>query len=154
YCNSCVCKQPICGDGTIDPGETCDDNNTVDGDGCDSNCTPTGCGNGIVTGSEDCGELGLTCDTANGFYCNSCVCKQPICGDGTIDPGETCDDHNNIDNDGCDSNCTPSKCGNGVIDAGEFCDGSVRNDICRSQGLSCLQCASCVGKGGGGGVKN
>ncbi|MEO8601580.1 MAG: right-handed parallel beta-helix repeat-containing protein [bacterium] len=32
---------PFCGDGTIDPGETCDDGNGFDGDGCDSNCTPS-----------------------------------------------------------------------------------------------------------------
>jgi cysteine-rich repeat protein len=35
---------PVCGDGTIDAGETCDDGNTIDGDGCDSDCTPSaGC---------------------------------------------------------------------------------------------------------------
>src|SRR5262245_8653582 len=27
-----------CGNGTIDPNETCDDRNTVDGDGCSSTC--------------------------------------------------------------------------------------------------------------------
>jgi cysteine-rich repeat protein len=27
-----------CGNGTIDPGETCDDRNTADGDGCSSSC--------------------------------------------------------------------------------------------------------------------
>lgn len=28
-----------------------------------------------------------------------------ICGDGNIDPGETCDDFNHIDGDGCSANC-------------------------------------------------
>ena len=47
-----------CGDGIVQPGlgESCDDGNSVDGDGCDSNCTPTGCGNGIVTGTEQCDD--------------------------------------------------------------------------------------------------
>jgi hypothetical protein len=44
--------------------ETCDDGNVSSGDGCDSNCTPTGCGNGIRTGSEECdgSVTGGTCD--------------------------------------------------------------------------------------------
>ncbi len=46
----------LCGNGVLDPGETCDDGNLVDGDGCDSNCTPTGCGNGIVTTGEACDD--------------------------------------------------------------------------------------------------
>ena len=29
-----------CGDGNLDPGETCDDGNTVDGDGCSALCVP------------------------------------------------------------------------------------------------------------------
>ena len=28
----------VCGNGTVDPGETCDDSNTTDGDGCSSTC--------------------------------------------------------------------------------------------------------------------
>ena len=30
------------------------------------------------------------------------------CGDGTVDPDEQCDDGDNIDGDGCDTDCTPS----------------------------------------------
>jgi cysteine-rich repeat protein len=33
----------ICGDGKVDPGETCDDRNTADGDGCDSSCQRDAC---------------------------------------------------------------------------------------------------------------
>jgi len=32
-----------CGNGIVDPGETCDDGNTVDGDDCPSNCVIQGC---------------------------------------------------------------------------------------------------------------
>jgi len=32
----------------------------------------------------------------------------PFCGDGVVGPGETCDDGNMIDGDGCESGCTPS----------------------------------------------
>lgn len=34
-----------------------------------------------------------------------CV-MEPFCGDGNIDPGEQCDDGNNIDGDGCSADCT------------------------------------------------
>jgi cysteine-rich repeat protein len=45
-----------------------------------------------------------------------------VCGDGTLDVGEVCDDANLVDGDGCDSNCTPTGCGNGVVTVGETCD--------------------------------
>ena len=31
-----------CGDGVLDPGESCDDNNAIDGDGCSHYCVPSG----------------------------------------------------------------------------------------------------------------
>jgi len=36
----------------------------------------------------------LTCESQGGF-----------CGDGILDPGEECDDGNNVNGDGCDENC-------------------------------------------------
>jgi cysteine-rich repeat protein len=48
---------------------------------------------------------------------------EPYCGDGILDPGEECDDGNNIDGDGCDANCTIEPyCGDGILDPGEECD--------------------------------
>jgi cysteine-rich repeat protein len=47
------------------------------------------------------------------------------CGNGVVDPGEQCDDGNNVDDDGCSSNCRSELsflCGNGVVDPGEECD--------------------------------
>ena len=47
------------------------------------------------------------------------------CGDGTVDPGEQCDDGNLVNGDGCDANCQseePAECGNGVLEGGEECD--------------------------------
>jgi cysteine-rich repeat protein len=59
------------------------------------------------------------------------------CGDGRQGSGETCDDGNTIDGDGCDSNCTVTACGNGVISTGEQCDdgNQVNGDGCD---LTCL----------------
>jgi len=45
------------------------------------------------------------------------------CGDGVVNQaGEECDDGNDVNGDGCDSNCTPTDCGNGVVTEGERCD--------------------------------
>ena len=48
----------------------------------------------------------------------------PVCGDGTPDPGEQCDDGNTTSGDGCASDCTdePAACGDGTVDPGEGCD--------------------------------
>ena len=44
------------------------------------------------------------------------------CGDGVVDPGEACDDGNQIDDDGCRNDCTAPTCGDGIVDPGESCD--------------------------------
>ncbi len=52
------------------------------------------------------------------------------CGNGTIDPGEQCDDGNTMSHDGCSETCTiESFCGNGIVEPGEECDdGNIDND--------------------------
>jgi cysteine-rich repeat protein len=45
-----------------------------------------------------------------------------LCGNEIIEEPEQCDDGNEIDGDGCDSNCTFTGCGNGIVTAGEQCD--------------------------------
>lgn len=56
------------------------------------------------------------------------------CGDTVLDPGETCDDGNLVDCDGCDSNCTLSAvCGNRIACGGEECDdGNTADGDCCS----------------------
>ncbi|MBN2016056.1 DUF4215 domain-containing protein [Candidatus Dojkabacteria bacterium] len=58
----------------------------------------------------------------------------PECGNGTVDPGEECDDGNSNNYDGCRNNCTLPYCGDGIIDPGETCDdgNSNNNDGCRN----------------------
>ncbi len=64
----------------------------------------------------------------------------PSCGNGIPETGEECDDGNNIDCDGCDSNCTLStSCGNGITCAPEQCDGGPGcNGSCESTASSCV----------------
>ncbi len=47
-----------------------------------------------------------------------------LCGNGTTDPGEQCDDGNTSGHDGCDEVCrVEAFCGNGTVDTNEECDG-------------------------------
>lgn len=57
------------------------------------------------------------------------------CGDRVLDPGESCDDGNTVDGDGCSATCTWEQlCRDGVREGGEACDdGNTRDgDGCRS----------------------
>ncbi len=62
----------------------------------------------------------------------------PVCGNGTVEYGEQCDDGNQTAGDGCAPDCTlEGNCGNGVVDPGEECDDGAYNsdsfpDACRT----------------------
>ncbi len=157
------CTFPVCGDNTLNAaaGEQCDDNNVVNGDGCSSTCKTETCGDGVIDtgeacdhngGSADVFPPGLTC-TSFGFTGGSLTCTTTptvcrvstasctgICGNGVVNSGETCDDGNGTNGDGCSScavdanfTCTGSpsvcaaNCRNGVINAGEQCDDNNAN---------------------------
>lgn len=90
----------MCGDGDLDPEETCDDANDADGDGCSSLCA-------IESGYVCEGEPS-TCAT--------------VCGDGTVAGGEACDDGNTADGDGCSATCgVEDRDGDGVLDPDDNC---------------------------------
>ena len=59
--------------------------------------------------------------------------KLSACGDGNVDQdrGETCDDANNANGDGCSSTCEIEGCGDGVVQAGagEQCDKGADNAL-------------------------
>lgn len=124
----------VCGNGSLETGESCDDANSTDGDGCSSNC-------GI--------ETGYTC---NGSPSACHLVNTAVCGNGAVESGESCDDGNTANSDGCSSNCAVetgftctgsptsycteiSTCGNGKKESGEMCDdGNTMNaDGCSSQ---------------------
>lgn len=60
--------------------------------------------------------------------------EQPDCGNGTLDPGEACDDGNTANDDACTNACMLPACGDGIVqpEAGEVCDdgNSVPGDGC------------------------
>ena len=90
--------EPTCGDGQIDPGETCDDGaNNGPGKACSATCQAAACGDGEVGPGEECDD-GV--DNGDMKSCTS-GCTNNVCGDGFIGPGEGCDDGNQVDDDEC-----------------------------------------------------
>lgn len=68
--------------------------------------------------------------------CDRGVCFAAGCGNQVVDPGETCDDGNEMSGDGCRADCRKIEmCGDGIVDDGEACDDGNNNsadgcDLC------------------------
>jgi cysteine-rich repeat protein len=102
----------------------CDDANPCTEDACVANaCVNTaipGCGGPCAT-AVDCDD-GNNCteDVCQGGACqNNPIpgCGAPICGNGVIEVGETCDDGNMVNGDGCSSTCQTEGGGACAIDS-------------------------------------
>jgi hypothetical protein len=135
-------------------------------------CLP-GCEQDFQCGSNEMCDLGThecTCYEGYELCAGECIyagdpCADD-CGNGTLDPGETCDGNAlggytcqdfgylggtlecTPDCSGFDeSNCSNAECGNGIVEAGEECDGvNLDGETCMSQGfvggtLSCTNCS-------------
>ena len=96
----------------MEEGEVCDDGNTTDEGWCSSDCQVETalCGDGHVSPAEVCdeGEANRETYSVNQTCHSSCQGYAPYCGDGSVnlEAGETCDDGNRLDGDGCNSVCT------------------------------------------------
>lgn len=163
---ACV-ELAVCGDGILGMGEECDDANEKSGDGCTdvcvvevgwecptagSRCVAARCGDGEVTGNEQCEDgdeepaagdgCSDTCRIEPGHFCPEVgeACQETVCGNGVQEGDEPCDDGNDVVGDGCSPLCErepicvdgacSSTCGDGMILAGdgEECDdGNLTN---------------------------
>lgn len=156
----------MCGDGVVASGEACDDGNAAAGDGCSSTCTveagwsckfgkdcaPAKCGDGVVSGDETCDDGdtdgGDGCSSScqlegqdpagNGWQCPTPgqACVHTVCGNGTREGSEQCDDGNATPYDGCyecrvETDCRDASgaygacqnvCGDGFKSPDEGCD--------------------------------
>jgi cysteine-rich repeat protein len=76
-------------------------------------------------------SYGTTPHGCVGFLTPVWASRDP-CGNGVVDPGEECDDGNEVNGDGCDANCTVTRCGNGIVTASEQCDdgNQIAGDSC------------------------
>ena len=77
---------------------------------------------------------GDACDFGFGTgVCADGLCVVGGCGNGTVEPGEACDDGNQASGDGCTADCGKLEaCGDAVLDVGEACDDANANaaDAC------------------------
>jgi cysteine-rich repeat protein len=126
--------------------------------GSDSSATADGCADRHASGTAEtltyrnlpAGTYSVLVDgystTSAGTYTLAVHGEPSTCGNGTLELGESCDDHNTAPGDGCSATCTiepgytctttspsvcTSTCGNGTLDTGEECDsGGVTDDRC------------------------
>jgi cysteine-rich repeat protein len=115
----------LCGDGVRENAEECDDGNTTPGDGCSSDCLNESgtCGDNKLDRlfQEQCEPL-LPSLLPCGPNCRYIL---PLCGNGTMNAGESCDaGAANADTPGslCRTDCSRKRCGDGILDPGELCD--------------------------------
>jgi cysteine-rich repeat protein len=152
-----------CDDGNVVGGDGCSSSCQLEpGTQCPAPgkpCVFGACGNGIVERGEacDCGtdpaHLPTGCSAPNGIFlgdgsgCASTCVREPTCmdssgktqpctttcGDGSIDPGEDCDDGNLNDGDGCSSTCK--------LESGFSCESMAVADTvpCSTGGGECLR---------------
>jgi cysteine-rich repeat protein len=100
------------------------------------------------------GEIDEDCDGLVDCNDDDCsedpACQEPaVCGNNVVEEGEQCDDGNNINGDGCNSECVIEFCGDSIINnVNEECDdGQENTDTPCIPGYddSCTYCdTSCV----------
>ncbi|MEZ4365579.1 MAG: DUF4215 domain-containing protein [Kofleriaceae bacterium] len=117
-----------CPDGVVCPsGQAC----APTGGGCVDEDQLAACA-GLAAGAT-CALPGVGAGT-----CRDGVCVVTSCGDGTVDPGEACDDGNDVDDDGCTNGCALPTCGDGVRQGEEACDDGAANGDDRACTSRCL----------------
>ncbi len=124
-----ACVQEVCGDGVIEPGESCDDGNTASGDGCSSTCQLEGDYYACIPDKpcvdtrncEELAEAGLV-EAGADSGC-SAPPKVAVCGDGFLDPGEACDTGADVGApaSGCAADCSAAFQGYVCLTAGQNC---------------------------------
>jgi cysteine-rich repeat protein len=140
---------PKCGNGAVDPGEACDPT-AGGGAGCKSDCTwvcsPGAAGDAFCddhqpcNGAEACGAThvctagtnlanGTTC--GSGLVCQTGNCAPLSCGNGTVETPEECDDGNQTNGDGCETNCKLT------------CKAGDASRDCSSVGTACTTASTC-----------
>jgi cysteine-rich repeat protein len=117
----------FCGNGKLDPGETCDGaaGTCAPGDTCTA-CACVAiphCGDNVVQTGEQCDDGNIVSNDG----CSS-TCKTEFCGDLVVQTSEQCDDGNTIECDSCSTSCKlVTGCGDGVVCGTEQCDDGPAN---------------------------
>jgi len=150
-CSTECKKNPYCGDGHTDEacGELCDDGVNIGGYGyCKETCEPDSyCGDSIIDSA-----YGETCDEGDansdepGATCNKRCGVPAVCGDGVVQPPETCDNGNNDGSyGGCTVDCQRAAfCGDGVKNGEEECDYGDKDHGGGNEPLNSASYGSCL----------
>jgi cysteine-rich repeat protein len=119
---------PDCGDGDLDPLETCDPPSTCpttcdDGDAC----TVDTLQGSAATCNASCTTMSIVSCTPDGCCPAGCTPQTDPdctgCGNGVLEAGEECDDGNTDNTDDCIDTCLSAACGDGYVHQGvEECD--------------------------------
>ncbi|HYC56618.1 MAG TPA: hypothetical protein VEL28_16935 [Candidatus Binatia bacterium] len=139
-----------CGNGRIEPGESCDDGNITDGDGCTADCVNEGCiaqtagypqatlcDDGTECTADRCDALTGKCIHEPGCA-DDVACTEETCADSSCDvvPVDAeCDDENPCTTDLCNAQ---TGCVHGTLVGAECEDG----DLCTAQSI-CDASARC-----------
>ena len=135
-----ACKNAVCGDGIVGPGEACDDGNQVDDDACGNDCALASCGDGKL-------QPGEACDDGNQIDTDACLstCVKAACGDGFVQANvEACDDGNSDETDMCTTLCKAPACDD-AIKSGKETDIDCGGPTCMKcdLGKACLAATDC-----------
>lgn len=123
-------EMSLCGNGALDPGETCDDGNRVNGDGCSAECRPdVDAGMSVECSTGTC--IAGACETArceDGACVVESICGQDeeCCGGACVAAG--CDDGDPCTADSCGQlGCEHAPADGAACSDGNYCNGA---DIC------------------------
>lgn len=141
---------PVCGNGELDGGETCEDGNTANGDGCSSDCQNEKCIQ--QTGAPGYPTVPL-CDDGN--FCTTDTCNTSLNGGTCQHTSKNCADNFSCTTDSC--NAQTQECEHVANDAGcndgnpctdDFCSvstgcgGTANSDPC-NDGDACTENDTC-----------
>lgn len=119
------------------------------GDEETSGSNNTGCTPGQQTSCACPGGIeGVQVCSSDGASFGACECNAAaLCGNGTVDDGEECDDGNTVNDDACSNICRTPFCGDGIVQEGEDCDDA---GVTSGELDTCPSDCQTGGAGGGG----
>src|SRR5689334_20938744 len=89
------------------------------GDPTTTSSSTTGSGGSTTTSSSSSSSSSSTTSSSGSGGSGG---SGAVCGNGTVETGEDCDDGNQVNDDACSNICKLPGCGDGIVQLGEECD--------------------------------